>query len=69
MTEDTTTQCLLFPEIFPKPVVTQFDQVQGSSDGGAILLKAADLRLGLLVNFGAARIKDGLTRIVNNLPE
>ena len=47
MPEHTTTQCLLFPDIFPKPVVMQFDQRQGSSDGGAILLKAADRRLGL----------------------
>ncbi len=47
MTEHTTTQCLLFPEIFDRPVVAKFDQVQGSSDGGAILLKAADQRLGL----------------------
>jgi len=38
---------LLFSDIFPKPVVAQFDQRQGSSDGGAILLKAADRRLGL----------------------
>jgi hypothetical protein len=44
---DTTTRCLLFPEIFSKPVVAQFDQRQGSSDGGAILLKAADRGLGL----------------------
>jgi len=43
----TTTECLLFPEIFSKPVVAQFDQRQGSSDGGAILLKAADRRLRL----------------------
>ena len=47
MSEDTTTQCLLFPEIFDRPVVAKFDQLQGSSDGGAILLKAADRRLGL----------------------
>ncbi len=47
MTEHTTTQCLLFSEIFDRPVVAKFDQVQGSSDGGAILLKAADQRLGL----------------------
>ena len=47
MAHDTTTQCLLLPEIFSKPVVAQFDQRQGSSDGGAILLKAADRRLGL----------------------
>jgi Transposase DDE domain group 1 len=45
--EHTTTHCLLFPEIFDRPLVAKFDQVQGSSDGGAILLKAADRRLGL----------------------
>jgi len=38
----------LFPEIFPKPSVLQFDQRQGSSDGGAILLKAAERRYGLI---------------------
>ncbi len=32
-------------------------------------LRAADKRLGLLVNFGAALIKDGIIRIVNKLPE
>ena len=42
MSEHSTTQCLLFPEIFCKPVVAQFDQREGSSDGGALLLKAAD---------------------------
>jgi len=33
---------LLLPDIFPKPLALQFDQRQGSSDGGALLLKAAD---------------------------
>jgi Transposase DDE domain group 1 len=46
--DDSTTQCLLFPGIFRKPVVAHFDQRDGSSDGGALLLKAADRRLGLL---------------------
>lgn len=32
-------------------------------------IKLADLRLGLLINFGAERIKDGITRLVNRLPE
>ncbi|MFH0982202.1 MAG: GxxExxY protein [Planctomycetota bacterium] len=32
-------------------------------------LRLADKCLGLLVNFGAALIKDGITRIVNGLPE
>ena len=47
MNEHTTTECLLFPDIFDRPVIAQFDQRQGSSDGGAILLKAAERRLGL----------------------
>jgi GxxExxY protein len=32
-------------------------------------LKVADKRLGLLINFGAPLIKQGITRIVNRLPE
>jgi Transposase DDE domain group 1 len=47
LSENTTTPCLLFPNIFCKPVVAEFDHRQGSSDGGAILLKAADQRLRL----------------------
>jgi hypothetical protein len=39
---------LLFPDIFDKPVVMEFDQRQGSSDGGAVLLKAAERRYGLI---------------------
>jgi len=46
--DDSTTQCLLFPGISSKPVVARFDQRQGSSDGGAILLKAADRQYGLI---------------------
>jgi hypothetical protein len=38
----------LFPEIFSKPLVACFDQRQGSSDGGAFLLKAADRRYELI---------------------
>ena len=37
----------MFPEIFSKPLVARFDQLQSSSDGGAFLLKAADRRYGL----------------------
>ena len=32
-------------------------------------LRLADKRLGLLINFNAALIKDGITRIVNGLQE
>src|SRR5262252_10308824 len=47
VSDNNTTQCLLFPEIFSKPLVARFDQLQSSSDGGAFLLKAADRRYGL----------------------
>ena len=48
MPKHTTTQCLLFSDLLDKPVVAQFDQEHASSDGGALLLKAADRRLGLI---------------------
>jgi len=48
LTDSIATECLLFPEIFAKPVVMEFDQRQGSSDGGAVLLKAAERRYGLI---------------------
>ena len=38
----------MFPDLLDKPVVAQFDQEHASSDGGALLLKAADRRLGLI---------------------
>src|SRR5260370_37349830 len=47
MTDDSTTQCLLFAGVAPKPIFFRFDDPLGSSDGGAILLKAADSKLGL----------------------
>jgi len=48
---DSTQQSVLFPELFGKHVVAQFDQPHGSSDGGAVLLKALDDRLGLSERF------------------
>ena len=53
MSEHTTTQCVLFSGVFERPVVAQFDQSHGSSDGGAVLLKAADQRLGLTAALAA----------------
>jgi GxxExxY protein len=32
-------------------------------------IRLADMRVGLLLNFGAERLKNGITRIVNGLPE
>ena len=52
MRHSTTTQCVLFQDVFGKPLLAQFDQYHGSSDGGAVLLKAADRRLGLMDALG-----------------
>src|SRR5918995_2159305 len=41
------TQLRFEGEEFPQPVVARFDTPQSSSDGGAVLLKALDSRLGL----------------------
>ena len=58
MTEDITAQSVLFPDLLRRPVVVKFDQPHASSDGGAILLKACDERLGLTERL-AACIRDG----------
>ena len=47
MRDDTTGQSVVFKDLFGKPVVARFDQPDSSSDGGAVLLKACDERLGL----------------------
>jgi len=47
MSDDTTRQSVLFPHLFSKPLLARFDERHGSSDGGAILLKACDATLGL----------------------
>jgi len=59
VSDDTTTQCFLFPDIFAKPVVAQFDQQNGTSDGGAFLLKAADKTYDRLTARLAACMQDG----------
>jgi len=56
--KSTTTECLLFPDLLDKPVVAKFDQEHASSDGGALLLKAADRRLGLIEELSAC-LADG----------
>lgn len=47
MSNDTTRQGVLFKEIASRPVTVRFDQEHSSSDGGSLLLKACDERLGL----------------------
>jgi len=46
LTDFTPTQCVLFADLEKRPVVLAFDQAHGSSDGGAILLSAANQRFG-----------------------
>jgi hypothetical protein len=53
MVDATTTQCVLFPELFDRLLVARFDQEHGSSDGGAVLLKAADTGLRLTARLAA----------------
>ena len=48
LNEPTIAQTVLFTDLGDRPLVATFDQPHASSDGGAILLKAADRRLGLL---------------------
>jgi hypothetical protein len=61
LNEHTITECLLFPDIFDRPVVAKFDQRLGSSDGGAILLQAAERRLGLTSTLAACLRDDRQT--------
>jgi len=55
---DTTVQSVLFPALFAKPVQVVFEENQMSSDGGGLLLKAVDERLGLTQAL-AACLRDG----------
>lgn len=72
MRDDTTTQGVLFKELLGKRVVARFDQPASSTDGGALLLKACDKRLGLMEALSsclregrrADRISHGLRELV-----
>ena len=54
MRDSTTTVRASFQDLFSKRIVARFDQPRGSSDGGGILLRAADRRLGLIDRLRAA---------------
>jgi hypothetical protein len=58
LNDDTIAQTVLFPDLFNKPVVATFDQPHASSDGGAVLLKAADARYGLIEGFARCLVED-----------
>jgi len=66
----TTTECLLFPDMFGKRAVLQFDQRQGSSDGGAILLKGAERSFGLVSNLaGCLQDNRQAGKVDHSLPQ
>ena len=55
---DTIPQTVLFPDLFQKPLVATFDQQHASSDGGAVLLKAAERQYGLIEGFAECLVDD-----------
>ncbi|OLE81217.1 MAG: hypothetical protein AUF76_13505 [Acidobacteria bacterium 13_1_20CM_2_65_9] len=58
MRDDTIPQTVLFPDLFNKPLIATFDQPHASSDGGAVLLKAAEARYGLIDDFARCLVED-----------
>jgi hypothetical protein len=70
LSTETIAQTVLFPHLFDRPLVAAFDQAHASSDGGAILLKAADARLGLIEGLTGC-LTDGRvsTRVAHTLQD
>jgi hypothetical protein len=66
--DSTIAQTVLFADLADRPLIATFDQPHASSDGGAILLSAADRRLGLLDAL-TATILDGRasTRVTHSV--
>ena len=58
MTTPTIPQTVLFPDLFDRPLVATFDQPHASSDGGAVLLKAAERRYGLIDGFARCLVDE-----------
>lgn len=48
------TQCVVFPEVFDRPVLGRFDEPATSVDGGAVLLAGLDRGLGLTERLAGA---------------
>ena len=51
VTPDKISQTVLLPDLFDKPLVATFNREQASSDGGGVLLKAAERVYGLVKAF------------------
>jgi len=58
LTTETIPQTVLFPDLVDRPLVATFDQQHASSDGGAVLLKAAERRYGLIDGFARCLVDD-----------
>ena len=58
MNTDTIPQTVLFPDLFNRPLVATFDQPHASSDGGAVLLKAAEAHYGVIDGFARCLVDD-----------
>jgi len=58
LNDETIPQSVLFPDLFNKPVIAIFDQPHASSDGGAVLLKAAERRYGVIGGFARALVDE-----------
>jgi hypothetical protein len=54
LNEPTIAQTVLFPDLADRPLIATFDQPHASSDGGAILLKAAAPRMLLAMSAALA---------------
>jgi len=54
VSDDSTTEAVLFDDWFTKPLLARFDQPDSSSDAGAVLLRGLDERLGLTRALAAA---------------
>lgn len=54
MPTQTTTDCAVWPDLFGRPLAATFDLPHASSDGGAVLLKAVEARLGLIAELARA---------------
>jgi len=69
LTTETIPQTVLLPDLFHRPLVATFDRPHASSDGGAVLLKAADRRYGLVDGLARCLIDDRQPRKVRHTLE
>ena len=56
MNTETVPQTVLFPGLVDRPLVATFDQPHASSDGGAVLLKAAERQYDLIDGFAGCLV-------------